>query len=500
MPMLAGRSRRTFADERGVAMVTVLFVAAALTVVSSAGAYVTIQEFRSAGADQRGDQALGYAEAGIDRLMLLVRGGAWDRNDVIASGCDDPDATGDPEDDDDADVAFGTGANDDLVFVTGTVPGTNGTYRTEVRHKTCPTTMPSARNPVRVSIISTGEHPTARRVLEQVVELRPKGLPIALYASNNVSSGGVGNSPEVTNISLIAGGGLINRDRIAFVGNDPYYLKDDFYDNNDKTAIPAAAHAIGQIDCKNKTSCGDDMIEHLNTDAPLSCNANPNGTPGQSAWDGSMHGGPVATLCPGYTGGAPPTSRFDEAARKRTAPTPALEEEDIEAMIERAKTAGLYCTYSGNKGTCRVAGGAPFSAPSTFSSNFINSSGLPEHFVAYFDFPTSTNPDPKSSINTINWNADVSPLCNPGGAESSVIMLMPNGSLSVQAGGILSGAIFADKGRVDTAGGGTIHGTIIASEIHMQGGSNFVLDQCWLDNMPFAFLQVNPISWHQIDR
>lgn len=499
--------RRRIRDERGVAMVTVLFIAAALTVVSSAAGYITIQEFRSSGADARGDQALGYAEAGVDRLMLLIRGGAWNWDDVMLSGCDDPDGNGDPTDDDDADGEFGATPTDDLVFVAGAVTGTKGTYRAEARRSVCPApdNVPRARNPQNVSVFSTGEHPTARRIVEQVLELRPKGLPIGLYASSKVTSGGgLGNDDAVQQVSLISEGTIHVRDRIQFVGDDPFYTQDDFYNNGVNSPMPAAAHALGDIFCFQKSAsvCGTDQHEHVGGDHPINCTANPGPDVGQSAWDGSGKGGEVTSVPAACVAGAPPTTKFDLAALRRVSPSPALEQEDIDTMIERAKTAGLYCFYSGANGQCSINGGVPFPEPQ-FNDQFFSSgrgAALPDHFVAYFDFPEGTNPAPTHANNTVDWNADISPLCDPaGGTGRSVVMLIPNGSMDMEGGNSVAGAIFAWDGFVDINGGAELHGTILADEIRMQGTSNFLLDDCWLDNMPFAFLQVNPRAWHQID-
>lgn len=492
---------RGFRNERGVAMVTVLFTAAVLTVVSSTAAFVTIQEFRSSGNDQRGAQALAYAEAGVDRLMLLIRGEVWRWGDLNASGCDDPDANGDPTDDDDGDVALGTGANDDLVFVEGTIGGTNGTYRAELRHPDCPADTPSPRLPQRMSIFSEGEHPAARRVVEQGIEIRPKGLPVALYATSTITGGGVGSDTEVQQISLVTGGDVENRDRIGFVGDDPYYTKDDFYGNGDTSPIPAAAHSTGQLFCKFTSNCGGGLREHFSPDTDLNCTANPNGDPrAQSAWDGSVNGGDLTSVagCAGYAGGKPPRSTFTEADKNRVAPTPALEDDDRRAMENRAKTSGLYCDYTLASPKCTKAGGAQFNPPAPWQSGDL--AGLPNSFIAFFEFPEGS--DAKANSNLVKWRTSWAPLC--GTPSKSVIFLIPNGSLELRgAGGAglseVAGAVFAEEGVVDASSGIRFHGTIIADEIIMGASSSFLLDQCWLDNMPIAFLKVIPISWAEID-
>ncbi|MFP5298671.1 MAG: hypothetical protein ACLGHL_06775, partial [Actinomycetota bacterium] len=67
--------KRIFCSQRGVAMVTVLFVGTALTVVASAAAYVTVRDLRAGGDDRRGAEALSFAESGVDRTIELLRSG-----------------------------------------------------------------------------------------------------------------------------------------------------------------------------------------------------------------------------------------------------------------------------------------------------------------------------------------------------------------------------------------------------------------------------------------
>jgi len=501
---------RHFRNESGIAMVVVLFAAAVLTVVSSTAAFVAINEFRSAGSDQRGSQALAYAEAGIDRLMLDIRGNRWTWGQVNQSGCDDEDGNGDVTDDDADDLQIGSagaGASDDLVFLEGTV-GSRGNYRVELRHPDCPNPLPNPRNPQRVEILSEGEHPTARRLVQQITEIEPRGLPVALYATSGASGGGgVGSEAEVQKISLITKGNIDNRDSIAFVGPDPFYTINDFYGSGPATPIPAAAHAVGDLFCKQKTACSNQAREHFGSDPDLNCTANPRGDAGQSGWDGSFNGGDLTGFspCPGWSS-RPPTSKFDEGILIDLVPQPALEDDDRRVLHRRAKSAGLYCNYRVAQPFCTMPHPVnedeviQVSAPSVFTKNFLDQGGFTSNWVAYFEFEPGSN----AKVNNIDWRAPVGPLCS--GSQESTIMLIPDGSITFRGAGgagsesVVAGAIFAEKGVVDVSSGITIHGTIIADELKMQAGSSFLLDQCWLDNMPFTHLRVNPIAWSEVDR
>src|SRR5687768_361922 len=78
---------RRLRNQRGVAMVTVLLVAAVLTVVSSTAAFVTIEEFSATNDDLKAARALSYAEAGIDRALYALRSGIWEWDEMVMAGC-----------------------------------------------------------------------------------------------------------------------------------------------------------------------------------------------------------------------------------------------------------------------------------------------------------------------------------------------------------------------------------------------------------------------------
>ncbi|HEX2195353.1 MAG TPA: hypothetical protein VHJ76_00385, partial [Actinomycetota bacterium] len=75
--------------EKGIAMMTVLFVGAAMTVVTSVAAMATIRDFRAGTDDRKATEALSYAEAGIDRLIHHIRGGTVGWGQLKQAGCPD---------------------------------------------------------------------------------------------------------------------------------------------------------------------------------------------------------------------------------------------------------------------------------------------------------------------------------------------------------------------------------------------------------------------------
>ena len=475
---------RRLQGERGVAMVTVLLAAAVLTVTASAATFMTIQEFRAGSDDRRGTAALSYAEAGLDRFAMLARGGRWTWQELVLSGC-------------------GTTA---VAGVSGTVG--NGTYDVVVRPSAaCPATTPSPRNDYRVAITSTGRHPTATRVVQQIANLRPKGLPIGTYALNDVIVSGSGSGPTFDGQSLIAGGTVSGRDVIAFTGNDSWYRKGQFFGNSvpDPTAfIPTAVHAGGDLICQGPTQCGADRIEHTADDTDRNCTANKFGTDFQSTWDESGRGGTNTTALPscGHPSGDAPDSAFSFSDARRLAPTPNLLDEDYRALKATAQSSGIYCLYDASgKGTCtspNFPNGTP--APTTWSATDLSKMGAANNFTAYFDFPKNLLPDPFSAKNTVNWNAAVASCNNDPALNRSVAMIIPNGGISVGSSGTITGAIIAPFGQADLGGGALVHGSLIVDRLILKGSSNFLLDQCWLNNMPALFIDVVPVQWRELDR
>lgn len=507
---------RRITDERGVAMVTVLLVAAVLTVTSTTAAFMTIRELGASTDDLKATRALSYAEAGIDRALLAIRASRWDWNDMVLAGC----SAGFPILDSARDTAL-TGSN----ILTGSIG--SGTYRVVIQRDTgsnaCPNPVvaPSPKAPQKLWITSTGRFPAATRRVRQQIEIQKRDLPIGLYAHEAASGGGAG---DVTDVSLITPGTIDRREQIKFLGFDKFYTigdffpadsdaalgrwLPDFYTNADRQLpIPAAAHAAGgPITETNNTE------EHTATTTPnCTFNRNP-GEPGQSLWDGSQTAS-TATLtsgCANWTpafpnGGTiskryPPTANFQGPDATRLAPTPRLSREDYEFLKSTAKASGLYCTAttSTNLSNCEGPGTAP-------NGKTINNGNLPAvgNVVVYIDFPASTsNSEIDSPQRTISWQVNNLPLCSTTNqaANRNVVVVVRNGSFQVAQGAQLSGAVLVPEGTVSAAGGHTTEGTIIARVLNLSGTGTFKMTDCWIQNMSGLFLRVTALKWVELDR
>ena len=492
---------KKLSNQRGVAMVVVLLVGAVLTVVASSAAFMTIEEFRSGDDDRRASQALAYAEAGIDRMMQEIKGGSWTWKEMAQSGCGSEallQIGGDP----------GLGGDGEIG---------NGFYTAEVRPAECvsPVPRPSTREAIRLNILSVGEHPTARRVIQQVVELKPKGLPIGVFAYDTID---VGGNVSEKRISLITRGSVLDRDKIAFIGNDPYYTKGDFYGDavsDPDSPMPAAAHAADSLFCSGG-GCPNSTVHTATTNPNCRANRQDNvlgSVRTQSVWDGSEHGHALNNsnaTCVGYGGPFPPTTVFTESHPLAQDPQPVFTDDELRALKNSAKSSGLYCegryiNASSIQYTCEKAG-ATYNCTGQCLTGSVSSemvAGLPRNFVTWYELPeeklNGDDADPTSSAHLVRWNPAITSCSNDETLNRSVVVWIENGSFRLESNSRVTGGLFVLDGNVETAGGAELHGTVIAQNIEMVGNSNFLLDECWVDNMPVPFLKLTPISWTEVD-
>lgn len=477
-------------DQSGIAMVTVLFVGAAMTVMTSVGALSVIKELRAGSDDMKAADALAYAEAGTDRSIQYLR--AQNYGVLRQAGCENP-----PLAIPSGRVADGTFAATLRVFnPSGTTAGdryANGTSSTA-----CTTRPSTPRDPLFLVIQSIGTHAAAKRVVEQVVKVRASGLPIGVYA-NRID---VGGTPNVYNISMISETVIVGREKLVFQGCDPYYTNEDFWPGRNLVTaqcggqVPSAAHAVGGIFLKQNGSRPEFASSTLN----CSANNNPGATGDaktQSIWDGdgSTTSGTFTGTCTAW-GNGPGTSKFTEQDLKRITPHAALTPEDYEAIKQTAQSVGIYCSI-GETTTCTRMG-QPISNVDPWNDPDIApifSAGI-NNVIAYFEFKTGS-----ATSNYVGWQADAWP-CNATDPEltKSAVVVVRNGGMSVQNGAEINGALIMD-GDFKFNGSVTINGSIISkSIINASGGMTFSLDDCWVQNMPALFTTATPTQWSEIDR
>ncbi|HEX2294785.1 MAG TPA: hypothetical protein VHN37_05695 [Actinomycetota bacterium] len=477
MRMPRGRTR--LQGEKGVAMMTVLFVGAAMTAMASVAAVATIRDFRAGTDDRKATEALAYAEAGVDRLIHHIRGGTVSWGQLRKAGC--PTVLKVPE------GALGRGAFDSYLTVVNPFAATAADRFPPAACATVPSTP---KQPLYVAVVSTGTHPKAIRVVQQVLKIEDIGLPVGLAAEHVDANG----TPNTTNISMITEGEIVGRKQLNFAGPDPYYTLGDFWPNhtwtNGLTAsspVPAGAHSVAGIYLNNN---GKDP--EFTGAGPKNCTANKDAGNTQSLWDSDGRGGTLSGGCPGQTGW-PPTSLFTEERYNALAPGK-LAVEDHEILKDAAKSFGLYC-YIPTSGAYCIRLGTQIGYTTDVSP--IVSAGV-KNFVAYFEFPTGDRLSNNISWASTVWNAPTG--CNPDpDLNKSVVVIVKNGGVNFSGVNQVNGAFIVD-GNFDYTGTPHINGTVIAENFRVRGNATFSLDTCWVQNMPGPFLGATPIQWSEIDR
>ncbi|HZK52128.1 MAG TPA: hypothetical protein VFD47_11255, partial [Actinomycetota bacterium] len=171
-----------------------------------------------------------------------------------------------------------------------------------------------------------------------------------------------------------------------------------------------------------------------------------------------------------------------------------LDDQDYQNLKESAKASGLYCYIPTSGGANCLKGGTPTTYKSTWQTGDLPTV---RQYVSYFEFQGG---DPMSNSNTVGYKASVGPCHYDPAINGSVVLVVRNGSLSMQSGALLTGAIILPEGKFDSEGSFTTHGTIIAQDFWLRGSATFETSQCWVDNMPTTFLDITPSKWTEVDR
>lgn len=493
-------------NECGVAMVTVLFVGSALTVLTTTAAFVSMRGLRATGADSQSAKAMAAAEAGLERFMLDVKRGAVSYSSMQEAGC----------------------ASAPVALAPGTLGP--GTYNVELTIYE-PTQNPkvpnspwssandlvapcSTRSGNLFAITATGTQGSGTRVVRQLIQATPgqSKFPLGIYAENIDANG----NPDMNNISVFTAGDIVGRGKMSFSGTDANYQMNDVYDQTAfssfgwsgglswTTNIPAAVHATGEIYVKGASTRG---REHPKTSTQaVNCDANDTRNGGyalQSEWDGSACGGctsPLITsdVCGGLPG-YPPTARFTSADLARIAQVRNFTEDEYAALRATAQTSGIYCNFDSGVNQCWKNGVAG-AAQTTWQDGDLPTTSAT--LIAYFDFPYSSN----TTTNWIRWKASWKAIsgvmCNPTNPADNrtLVAVVRNGSFDLGGTAQVTGAILAPEGDFDSTGTPVLHGSITARTFRVRGNGTFESSSCFASALPTTTGELSPAGWMEVDR
>ncbi len=493
-------------NEAGVAVTTVLLMGAALTALTSAAVFVTIQDYRAGTDDRKAAEALAYAEAGVDRMVQYVRSGGPNLtySKLIKAGCPDPVANA---------ITLPTGNVGNGTFtVSMTVFNPNAAtvadrYPRTGNQGACAAVQTNPRRGQHFLITSTGEHPASKRVVQQVVKIAVAGMPVGIIADSIDANG----TPDLKGISILTEGPVTGRNQIDITGIDPYYTLGDFWPDKSwsggltsSTKAPAAAHAVGGLFVPT--------APEFPVGTTVNCAANKDGANKQSLWDsdGSAGSGTLPSTLPAsctgqvspYGNDKPNTSKFTQLDYDRVVPSDDLTPQEDESLKLEAQTFGIYCLKSAAGTWSCTRAGVPVAGSPFTDYNSVVTAGT-RHFVAYYEFASGT-----PATNWFNYpNADQT-MWSPGSltgcsddqtTNRSITVRVKNGGFNLPGNAKINGSIYAD-GDFDYTGTPTVNGTIMASNFNIRGTANFTLDDCWVSNLSGSFLSITPTQWSEADR
>jgi hypothetical protein len=490
-------------NERGVALVTVLFVGATLMVLTTTAALVSVRGLRATTADAQSGRALAVAEAGLERFMLDVKRGAVPVASMKEAGCGS------------APIAL--------------PPGTlgPGTYAVELtiyeptQTKKVPTSPWSIANDsappcsTRTSnlyaITATGRQGSGTRVVRQLVRATPgkSKFPLGIYADRIDSNG----NPDMNNISVFTAGDIVGRAKMSFSGIDENYTMRDVYDAtafggfswagglNWDSPIPAAVHATGEIYLKGTNNRGREHPPSAN------CTANDTRNGGyvlQSEWDGSAcsgctnSGAITSDTCVGLAG-YPPTARFTQADLDRIAQVRNFTEEEYASLKATAQTSGIYCDFSAAVDDCWKNGVLGASDKNWSTADLPTTSST---LIAYFDFPYSTNTSGNNITWSATWTALSGGMCNLTNPADNrtLVAVVRNGNFSFGGNAQVTGAILVPEGDFDSTGTPVLHGSVTARTFRVRGNATFESSSCFASSLPTTTGELSFAGWTEVDR
>ena len=493
-------------NERGVAMVTVLFVGAALTVMTTTAAFLAVKGLRATSADKSSTQALAAAEAGLERFMLDVERGAVSYATMKEAGCASAPLTLPPG-------TLGPGTYN--VALTIYEPTQNPKVPADPWTAANDTAVPcSTRTGNLFAVTATGTQGSGTRVVRQVIMSTPgeSKFPLGIYADNIDANG----NPDMDNISVFTRGDVVGRSKISLSGTDSNYQMEDVYNPTTFSSfvwsgglswtspIPAAVHATGEIYAKNTATRG---REHpFSSTQTVNCVSNDTRNGGyalQSEWDSSACSGCTnsgnlsADTCGGLPG-YPPTARFTQADLDRIAQVRNFTEDEYATLKSSAQASGIYCQFATNQCWTNGVVGAAKTNWGTGDLAGITTPSL----IAYFEWPYSSNTSGNSIKWTATWKALSGVMCNPTNPADNrtAVIVVRNGSFDLGGTANLTGAILTPEGNFDSSGTPILHGSVTAKAFRVRGNAKFESSNCFASSLPTTSTNLSLGGWSEIDR
>jgi hypothetical protein len=449
--------RARMQGDSGVAMVTVMTIAALMTTMAFVAITVAATNYTTSGSDRLAASAMTVSEAGVAQAVAYVRAnGVADLR--CAPDCGTTNAWGEAGDDGDSAppqrVTVSSNESYDVWFKT-LIP-MNGAGKQAGVYRV-------------VSVGTSNPGPGSRRV-EVDIEVAPFGFPLGVFA-DTVDGGG---DPGLHHMSLFATRCISGRDSIEFSGaNDLVYNR------------PPAAHSAQFITTGNACGSTDSGNIHKTATCP-------------PTWAYRYDEDSLDSSCYTTYAGAPPftTARITSAHEmglKYDFNVNAFTDAELEMLKQVAIQQGLYFRDDvAIPAALRAGGTAPWAQP-----------------VLFYDLEGAA----------VGKQVDLKDLDNPAflrtGIEQlavtdtrctgrSAIVVVKNGNVRLNSNTQLNAYVFAlgpePHGQVSKANGtAQLFGTLYGKHVDMRGTADMRMDQCVLESMSGALLSVNVKNFREVD-
>lgn len=426
--------------EQGVAMITVIIMAAVLMVIAGGMYFVASREGTMSQADYVGGQAFYYAEGGIENAIDILNYAGTETQQTALRPDQSADGYGylmDPEPNNRADPT------NPIEMNIGREKYTVWTEWVDEDGDPCSGCGldVATGDPAWVLITAEGQSAQGYRKLQQRVRLEGGTYPLALYIDGDAYLNG---NVSITNQSIWVEGNFYGREKLDISGTDMMF------------GGPAGVRATGSIYAK--ANGGNSQIY------------TPTG--GQSSyWD--------ADYINDRDIRGPTGNTFTLAELENTFDTGGLTAWQLASLKSKAQATGYYESASG--------------------STVIQQNDLPERdgdIVVYVEFPSGAAADNIASLK-FEW-----PTGTYEG-KAMVIVKNGSARLEGNAIGSLRGVIYCPDGPVRADGGGTgnFTGYVWGKGLINIGNFPFDMDEAFLDDPPyFSWAVTRETEWMEIDR
>jgi uncharacterized protein (UPF0333 family) len=433
-------------DDRGVAMITALLVAAVLTALGVTVTQVALTNFQNAGRDRVASGALGAAEAGVTRAMAYIN-----KNNTNVLSCS-PTCAANP---------WGNSASPQTVTFSD---GRSAKVWIQVIQ---PYTPPSYKvGTYRVHSVGKSGLDAGQRTLDVTVEVKPLAFPLGIFTHDKINNGGNGS---VTSESVLSDSCIDNRNHISFSGIDAYY------------GTPAAASSTRYITEANLQFCDNSLANVKANDAKAIHRTSTCSATYPYDRDATPLGGtfPVGSSC-----GTAPNQPWTSSEF-----TLGMLQGDPYNYVPRGLTDAQYALLKSRA----QANGTYYTTPSPPSWPSASSTPNP---VLYFKLTAAQEVNIQGDLNSYGWTSD--PSCSQ--QHPAVVIVVEGGSLHINSSATISGAIFVPDGTMTYNGGAQLIGTVFTKQLKMTGNSNVSLNSCYTKSTPGGILDIRPTRFREVDR